>query len=133
RVTLTGKHFGEDHPQRVNIAAYGGLAALFLFRGHVGGGSAANVASRDRVGRGCQAKVHHEHLAAAVDHDVGGLEIAMQHAFFVRRSEARAQTARELNGFIAGQAPDAAQQGSEILPSTYSIERYVEPWISPRS
>ena len=34
-----------------------------------------------------EAEVHDEDLSAAVDHDVGGLQVAMQDAFVVRRSD----------------------------------------------
>ncbi len=39
----------------------------------------------------------------------------MNHAAIVRRGESRAELARRLHGFIAGQASDAQEQGSEIL------------------
>ena len=37
-----------------------------------------------------QAEVRHQHLASAIDHDVGRLQIAMQNTFVVRRRESRA-------------------------------------------
>jgi len=50
-----------------------------------------------------------------VDHHVGRFQIAMQHAFFVRRRQARAQLARRLERFIHRQPPDPPQQGTEVF------------------
>ena len=51
----------------------------------------------------------------AVDHDVGGLQIAMQHALVVRGGQTRAELARDLQRLIGGQPADAAQQRAEIF------------------
>ena len=39
----------------------------------------------------------------------------MQHAFGMRRREPRAQFARDLDGFVGGQASDAAQQAAQVF------------------
>ena len=62
-----------------------------------------------------QAEVRQQHLAAAVQHDVGGLQIAMQHALLVGRGETGAEFARDLQGLVAGKPADAAQQRAEVL------------------
>ena len=47
-----------------------------------------------------QTEVRDAHLPAAVDHDVGRLEIAMQHAAFVRGGETGTDAAGELERFV---------------------------------
>ena len=72
-------------------------------------------AARDAGGRARQTEVGDLRAAAAVDHDVGGLEIAMQHALVVRRRQARAELPRDLDGLVFRQPADAAQQRRQIL------------------
>ena len=62
-----------------------------------------------------QAEIREQHLAAAVEHDVGGLQIAMQHALLVGGGETGAELARDLQGLVAGQPADAPQQRAEVL------------------
>ena len=56
-----------------------------------------------------------QHLPAPVQHDVAGLQVAMQHALLMRRRETGAQFARDLQRFIAGQPADAPQQRAEVF------------------
>ena len=51
----------------------------------------------------------------AVDHDVGGFEIAVQHALFVRRRQAGAEMAREFQRLGSWQPPDSMEQRREIF------------------
>jgi hypothetical protein len=53
-------------------------------------GVRARLEARDAFGGAGQAKVGDLGTAAAVEHHVGGLQIAMQHAFVVRRLQSRA-------------------------------------------
>jgi len=62
-----------------------------------------------------EAEVHDDDLAAPIDHHVGGLQIAMEHAFFVRGGKSGAELARGLDALIGGQAADAAEERAEIL------------------
>ena len=53
--------------------------------------------------------------AAAVEHDVGRLEVAVQHALVVRGRQAGAQLPRDLDRLVRRQPADAAEQGGEVL------------------
>ena len=72
-------------------------------------------------------------LAAAVDHDVRGLQVAVQDALLVRGGECGTQTTSELEGLVAGSRPMRRRSDARSSPSTYSIEMNVAPSISPRS
>ena len=121
RGRLARKGFGagdgrvEHHAQGVQIAADRRSAAFEQFRGHVrrgpGDGRARLVLRR----QGGDAEVGNPHLAAAVDHDVGRLQIAVQHPLVVCRTEAGAQLLGDLERLVAGHAADAAQQRSEVF------------------
>ena len=62
-----------------------------------------------------EAEIRDQHVAAAVEHDVGRLQIAVQHPLVVRGREAGAELARYFEGFVRGQTADAPQQGSQVL------------------
>jgi hypothetical protein len=44
-------------------------------------GSVAHLGTLDFAGKPRQSEIHDAHLAAAIDHDIGGLQVAVQHAF----------------------------------------------------
>ena len=48
-----------------------------LLGGHVGGSAAAHFVALDLVGHPGQAKICDHDLAAAIEHDVGRLQVAM--------------------------------------------------------
>ena len=82
---------------------------------HVGGRAAARVgAAHRRCGRP-DAEIGERTCPRAVEHDVGGLQIAMQDALIVRRGHARAELARDLEGLVGGQAADALEQRREVF------------------
>ena len=87
-----------------------------MFRRHVGGRSAAYVGALELAGQSRQAEIGDEHVASAVEHDVGRFQIAVQHALLVRRGQSGAEAARDVEGLIGGQATDAAQQRRQVLP-----------------
>ena len=62
-----------------------------------------------------QAEVGDLRAAAAVDHDVAGLQVPVQHALVVRRAEARAHLARDLDRLVGRKPPDAPQQRGQVL------------------
>jgi hypothetical protein len=55
-----------------------------LLRRHIGRRAGANIPELHFLRQHRQAEIGDAHLAAAVDHDVGRLQIAMQHAAIVR-------------------------------------------------
>ncbi len=61
------------------------------------------------------AEIGDARTAAAVDHHVVRLQIAMQHARVVRGGHARAQLPRDLERLVRRQPPDATQQRRQIL------------------
>ena len=70
---------------------------------------------RRRPAGGRDAEVGDADVAVAVDHHVGRLEIAVQHAALVRRGDAGAQLPRELDRLVLRNASDAAEQRRQIL------------------
>ena len=64
---------------------------------------------------GGEAKVGDANAAAAVEHDVGGLEVAMDDAVFVSGGEAGAELTGDVESFVGGDAADAAEEGGEIF------------------
>ena len=67
------------------------------------------------VGEAREPEVGDPRAAAFVDHHVGRLEIAMQHAAVVRGGESRAQLPRELGGLRGRQPSDASQQRRQVF------------------
>src|SRR5258707_1000615 len=61
------------------------------------------------------AEVGDADVAVAVDHDVRRLQVTMQHTALVRRGDAGAQLARELDRLVLRNPSDPAQQRAEIL------------------
>ena len=61
------------------------------------------------------AEVGDADVAVAVDHHVGRLQIAMEHAALVRRGDAGAELPRELDRLVLRNPSDAAQQRRQIL------------------
>jgi hypothetical protein len=112
---LSREQLVQQQPQRVDVAPDGDFCPRKLLGRHVRRRTAADVALQ-LPAETRQPKIHDKDLAAAIDHDVGRLQVAVQHAFFVRRRQARAQLARGLQRLIHRQPPDTPQQGTEILP-----------------
>ena len=69
-----------------------------------------------RAGQAGQAEVGDADAAVRVEHHVGRLEIAVQHAAVVRRGKAGADLPRDLGGPLFREAPDALQQPGQIFP-----------------
>ena len=88
------------------------LAAGELLGRHVGRRAGADRLTRTRPAR---PKSVMRTLAAAVEHDVGRLEVAVEDAALVRRGEAGADLARDLEAALLREAADAPEQRREIL------------------
>ena len=69
----------------------------------------------DLAGGGRDAEVGDADVAVAVEHDVGRLQVAVQHAALVRGGDARAELPRDLNRLVLRDAADAAEQRGQIL------------------
>ncbi len=108
---LAGEDLVEHQAERVDVAARRDLAACQLLRRHVGGRAGADRFARDAR----QAEVGEADLAGAVEHDVRGLEIAVDDVALVRGGEAGADLPRDLERALLGESSDAPQQRREIL------------------
>ena len=111
-----GEQFVKHNTHRVDVAANAGFAPVNLLRSHVGQRTGNFVPARGIVAAQGQAKVRDAHPASAIEHDIGGFQIAMEKC---RESCAAARPAhslvRRLQSLVGGQAPDAAQQRCQIL------------------
>ena len=105
----------ENEAERIDVALDGSALARELLGRHVGGRPGDLGAALVVVDADGEAEVGDLRAAAAVDHDVAGLEVAVQHALVVRRGEARAHLARDLDRLVLGKPPDAAQERGQIL------------------
>jgi len=90
---LAGGHFVENGAERVDIGARVGLLAFQLFGGHIreraGSGRSSGEAGGELAGGGSakqpgEAEIEHFGLVFGGDHNVGRLEVAMNHPVLVR-------------------------------------------------
>ena len=112
---LAGEELVEHEAERVEVGLHREFAAVELLGRHVLRRAGLRFAADDAGRRAGEAEVGDLRAAAAVDHDVGGFQIAMEHALVVRRRQARAELPRDLDGFVFRQPADAAEQRREIL------------------
>ncbi len=122
---LAREHLIKHQAEGVDVAALAGLAACKLLGSHVCRRALAGVDAGDAAGERGQPEIGDQHLAASVDHDVAGFEVAVQDAFFVRGVEPGAQAAGDIQGLFRRQASDAAKERGEIL-SVHILHR--EKW-----
>ena len=117
RRRVEGAPAGEDLEQhqaeREDVAALRDVLARELLGRHVGGRAGSDVG--EAAGEAGQAEVGDADAAFRVEHDVGRLEIAVQHAAVVRRGKAGADLARDLGGALFREAADALQQPGQIF------------------
>ena len=110
-----GEHFIEEQAQRIDVGADGDALAGELLGGHVGGRAGADGVFGHLVAGDGEAEIGDAHGSAAVDHDVGGLEVAVEDAAVVGRGEAGAELAGDLQGLILGEPADAPQEAGEVF------------------
>ena len=108
-----GENFVEDQSKRINVAADGGFALGELFRGHVSGRAGGDVVGA--VHAAGDSKIGDANLAAAIEHDVGGLQIAMKDAFVMGGGEAGTKLAGDLDRLVLGQATDSAEESGKVF------------------
>ena len=112
---LAGEDFVEDQTQRVDVAPGGDLLARQLLRSHVGRRSSARLLALDARGNSRQPKIGDADFSGAIEHYVGGLEVAMNDAAFVSRRQPGANLACDFRSLVRREPPDAAHHGSEVL------------------
>jgi hypothetical protein len=123
---LAGEQLEEHESERIDVAALRHFLARELFRRHVRRRAGADVV--DRADHSGQTEVGDADLPIAVDHHVRRLQIAMQHAAFVRRGQARAHLARDFDRFVLRKPSDAAQQRRQIL-AIHVLHRQKRPAV----
>ena len=142
---LAGEHL-EQHPaEGPDVGAPVDRLALGLLGRHVGGGAQDHPGQRSgggerrRVGRVAaspsagdlqrlgQAEVEHLDLAIGGDHDVGRLEVAVDHAGLVGGLQRQGDLPRDGEGFVEGQRP-RARRWDRSSPGTSSMARKRSHW-----
>ena len=112
---LAGRDLVEDEAERVEIAPHGRRLARELLGRHVRR-RARDLAQRSGLfGGHREPEVRDPHAPAPVEHDVRGLEVAVEDALLVRRVQARAELARDLDGLVDGETPDPLEQRRQVL------------------
>ena len=114
---LSGKQLVQHQAERVDVGPRGRALPGELLRRHVSRRAhddAAFPIALD-VGEAREAEVGDPRATAFVDHHVGRLEIAVQHAAVVRRGQSRAHLTRELGGLRGRKPSNASQQRRQIF------------------
>jgi hypothetical protein len=107
---LAREQLVEDEAERINVRARRQRPALQLLGRHVGGRAGQGVRAAHVPGQSGDAEVGDAHVAALVEHDVGGLQVAVEHARVVDGREPRAELPRRLDRLVFGQAADALEE-----------------------
>jgi hypothetical protein len=74
-----------------------------------------------------QAEICNHHLPPAIEHDVGWLQIAVQHALGMGRGQTGAKLARDFQSLVRGQAPNTPLSVT-ASPFEYLIVFKVARW-----
>jgi hypothetical protein len=112
---LAREQFVEDEPERVHVALDGQLPARELLGRHVLGRALDGVLAAELLGESGQPEVHHADVAGVVDHDVRGLEVAVQNARVVRGGEAGANLPGDLDGLVFGQPAESLEHRRQLF------------------
>ena len=109
-----GQQLVHHRPERVQVRAVGELEALHLLGRHVGGAAGDALDARD-VGIGNQrdAEVDDAHVAVLREHDVGGLDVAMDHAARVRVVQRLGALEHDFDGIVDAQQVVGAAVGGQ--------------------
>jgi hypothetical protein len=112
--TAAGEELKEYEAEGVQVASHGGFVAAVLLGGHVGRGSGERAPGACG-GEGGEAKVGDAGVTAAIDEDVGGLEIEVEDSGVVDGREAETELARQGDGLVVGHTPDSAQKRGKVV------------------
>jgi hypothetical protein len=113
--TFASEDLVEDQTEGVEIRSLGDLSSFDLLGRHVRRRPGDLVAIFEIDGEGGEAEVGDPRFPPAVDHDVGGLQVAMHDAEPVRSGQPGADVARDVERFVVRKAADPAEQRREIL------------------
>jgi hypothetical protein len=105
----------EHQTKREQVALHAVRAPLEKLRCHVHQ-RAGQLPGRHLPRQARHAEVGDAHAAVAVEHDVGRLEVAVQHAAVVDRRQPGAQLPRDVERLAAREAADPPQQPGQVLP-----------------
>ncbi|MEK6286878.1 MAG: hypothetical protein AABO57_14155 [Acidobacteriota bacterium] len=113
--SLAGEQFIEHEAQRVDVAALRDFFARELLGSHVRRSTRQDVFFAKLLAHYRQTEVGDARFAAAVDHHVGRLEIAMQDTHLVGGGESRADLTRDLDRLDSREVTNTPQQRSQVL------------------
>ena len=108
-----GERLPDHHGEREDVGALVHHAAVDLLGRHVAHGAAARVAVARGRGQRRHAKVGELHHTLAVDHDVGRLDVQVQHAVLVREGQG-ARHPLEHVGALVGCEPAPLHAGEQL-------------------
>ena len=97
---LACKDLVEHESERIDVAPGRDFFSRELLRRHVCGSPITDLVCCDLDGQLGEAEVHDHDLALGVEHDIGGLQVAMQHAFVMRSGHAGAELAGDLQRLV---------------------------------
>jgi hypothetical protein len=125
---LAREQLKQHQPQRVEIGRRRERLPRELLRRHVRRRAGDLSVRTGACDGGRQAKVGQPHAAAPVDHDVRGLQIAMQHAPVVHGGQPGANLPRDFEPLVFGKAADASQQRLQIFAVHVLHRQKSPPW-----
>ena len=112
-----GQHLEEDDPQGIEVRAGAGLLALDLLGRHILGRPDHHVAAGDAFGadQAGDPEIHDPGVAISVDHDVRGLEIAVDDPQPVGLGEPLGNLAGHPEGGAHSHLPRAPDEGLQVI------------------